>query len=35
VKSEVPIPVGFPEIIPVLAFSERPAGSDPELILQI
>ena len=35
VNVEVPALVGVPEIVPVLALSESPAGSDPELTDQV
>ena len=35
VKLEVPAVVGVPEIAPVAAVSVRPAGSEPEVILQL
>ena len=35
VKLLVPVAVGVPEITPVLAVSDKPAGNDPELIDQV
>ena len=35
VKLEVPAAVGVPEIEPVAAVSVRPAGSEPEVMLQL
>ena len=35
VKLDVPAVVGLPAIAPVLAVSERPAGSDPVAMLQV
>jgi len=35
VKLEVPAVVGVPEIAPVAAVSVRPAGSEPEVMLQL
>jgi hypothetical protein len=35
VKLEVPAVVGVPEITPVAAVSVRPAGSEPEVMLQL
>ena len=35
VKLLVPVPVGVPEITPVLAASDRPAGSVPEAMDQL
>jgi len=35
VKLEVPAVVGVPEITPVAAASVRPAGSEPEVMLQL
>jgi len=35
VKVEVPVAVGVPEMTPVLAFSVKPDGSVPTLILQV
>ena len=32
VKLLVPVPVGVPEITPVLAFSDKPVGKEPEVI---
>jgi hypothetical protein len=35
VKLLVPVAVGVPEITPVLAVSDKPAGNEPELIDQV
>ena len=35
VKLLVPVAVGVPEITPVLAANDRPAGNEPELIDQV
>ena len=35
VKLEVPAAVGVPEIAPVAAVSIRPAGNEPEVMLQL